>query len=136
MVGTIPNQLTTLPFLVSLSISSNAFNGTVPSFDGTTTTSIDYSANCFSNCTVYPSRAPSCPCTVQPLIAADKQALVDLYSSTNGSAWTGVSGWSNQSSDPCIDGWTGVTCNGYLPSRVQYVSYRCHRGPCRDGLTR
>jgi hypothetical protein len=40
---------------------------------------------------------------------ASKQALIDLYTATNGPAWSypglDFSKWANHSSDPCADAW-------------------------------
>ena len=46
---------------------------------------------------------------------ADKEALQALYKSTDGSHWNNNTGWKNQQSDPCTDGWFGIYCqNGYV----------------------
>ncbi len=39
---------------------------------------------------------------------------MDLYVATNGSGWSNNTGWKDYSSgsDPCDDGWAGVTCSG------------------------
>ncbi|GMI44505.1 hypothetical protein TrCOL_g4368 [Triparma columacea] len=39
----------------------------------------------------------------------EKQALVDLYYSTNGDGWFNSSGWLE--GDPCLNHWYGVDCN-------------------------
>ena len=39
----------------------------------------------------------------------EKQALVDLYHSTNGDGWFNSSGWLE--GDPCLNHWYGVACN-------------------------
>ena len=39
----------------------------------------------------------------------EKQALVDLYYSTNGDWWTDNTNWI--SGDPCVNHWHGVTCD-------------------------
>ena len=42
--------------------------------------------------------------------AAERQVLLDIYNSTNGPAWTGVSpAWTGAAGTEC--GWGGVTCN-------------------------
>lgn len=47
------------------------------------------------------------------LAQAEKDALLDLYNSTDGAGWSNDSGWSNPSSDPCAAGavWYGLTCD-------------------------
>jgi hypothetical protein len=40
---------------------------------------------------------------------AEKQALVDLYHSTNGEDWTTSTNW--LVGDPCLGNWFGVTCD-------------------------
>ncbi len=40
---------------------------------------------------------------------AQHEALVALYSSTNGASWTIATGW--LSGDPCDDSWYGITCD-------------------------
>ena len=60
------------------------------------------------------------------LAPAERAALVDLYLATNGSGWRGNMGWSNytnSSSDPCVDRWTGVTCTNSSPNHVVYVIF-------------
>jgi hypothetical protein len=51
---------------------------------------------------------------VAPTAAAQRAALVELYIATNGSGWSGVTGWQNHAtgSDPCDDNWSVVTCSG------------------------
>lgn len=45
----------------------------------------------------------------------DKEALQALYKATDGKNWNNNTGWKNESSDPCTDGWFGVYCvNGYV----------------------
>ena len=41
--------------------------------------------------------------------AGEKAALLDLYTSTNGTSWV-LGGWS-AATDPCANGWYGVTCS-------------------------
>ena len=50
---------------------------------------------------------------------ADKEALQALYKATDGKHWNNNTGWKNENSDPCTDGWFGIYCeNGY----VTYIS--------------
>jgi hypothetical protein len=51
---------------------------------------------------------------VAPTAADQRAALVELYIATNGSGWSGVTGWQNYGtgSDPCDNSWAGVTCSG------------------------
>jgi hypothetical protein len=51
---------------------------------------------------------------VAPTAAAQRAALVELYIATNGSTWSDKTGWQNHAtgSDPCDNGWSGVTCSG------------------------
>lgn len=46
------------------------------------------------------------------LNAAEKAVLVELYNTTNGPGWTTKTGWDTPATDPCVDAWHGVTCNG------------------------
>ena len=39
----------------------------------------------------------------------ERQALVDLYYSTNGEGWTESGNWLD--GDPCLNQWHGVTCD-------------------------
>ena len=41
--------------------------------------------------------------------AGEKAALLELYTSTRGTSWV-LGGWSAVT-DPCINGWYGVTCS-------------------------
>ena len=41
--------------------------------------------------------------------AGEKAALLDLYTSTNGVTWGW--GWWIAATDPCANGWYGVTCS-------------------------
>ncbi len=41
--------------------------------------------------------------------ATERQALLDLYTSTNGDAWTDKSGWNGASGTECT--WYGITCD-------------------------
>ncbi len=43
-----------------------------------------------------------------------RAALVELYIATGGSTWSTKTGWQNHTtgSDPCDNGWAGVTCSG------------------------
>ncbi len=51
---------------------------------------------------------------VAPTAPDQLAALVELYIATKGSTWTNRTGWQNYStgSDPCDDGWSGLTCSG------------------------
>ena len=53
--------------------------------------------------------------SVQQLPACSREskaALLALYDATGGPSWAYAHGWSaNASSDPCLDAWTGVTCD-------------------------
>lgn len=51
--------------------------------------------------------------------AADRSALVDLFTAAGGVNW-GVSGWASyvSGSDPCDAAWQGVVCSG---NRIVYV---------------
>lgn len=40
---------------------------------------------------------------------AERQALVDLYNSTGGAAWTNNTNWNT--GDPCDNNWFGIACN-------------------------
>ncbi|MCC6596504.1 MAG: leucine-rich repeat domain-containing protein, partial [Rhodanobacteraceae bacterium] len=42
--------------------------------------------------------------------AAERQALVNLYNSTNGANWLSDNNW--LTGDPCEDAWEGIVCNG------------------------
>jgi hypothetical protein len=47
----------------------------------------------------------------QPVLpVSQKQALVALYGTTNGSGWAPLCAWIDLASDPCMDGWVGVHC--------------------------
>ena len=50
----------------------------------------------------------------------EKMALNDLFTATNGSGWTNKTGWDMgaTASDPCLDGWFGVVCNGSDPNAI------------------
>jgi hypothetical protein len=41
--------------------------------------------------------------------AAQRQALVELYTSANGSSWTYTNNWLN--GDPCTNFWASIQCN-------------------------
>lgn len=41
---------------------------------------------------------------------AERDALVALYDSMQGGAWTTSTGW--PTGDPCVDSWYGITCSG------------------------
>ncbi len=50
----------------------------------------------------------------QAVVSAERQALVDLYNSTNGDSWTDSTNWDTtpgSTSDPCADAWFGITCD-------------------------
>lgn len=54
--------------------------------------------------------------TPSPTVAAvspnEKKILVELYNSTNGDSWLDKTGWVDHgTTDPCDDGWFGITCN-------------------------
>jgi hypothetical protein len=51
---------------------------------------------------------------VAPTAPAQRAALVELYIATNGSGWSNRAGWQDYAtaSDPCDNGWSGVTCSG------------------------
>ena len=77
------------PSCSALSLCGNAFTGGIPS----------------ASCGPSPSSSPS----PSPSAAAELSALMDLYSATNGAAWTNNSGWGM--GDPCFTGWYGVVCD-------------------------
>ena len=74
-----------------------------------------FSVNCFPGASYAPQNSQ---CDIP---ASERQALVDLYSATNGAHWTSSSIWPVASGDPCYDGWLGVGCTFGAPSHVTYV---------------
>mmetsp|Transcript_53203 Transcript_53203/g.147521 ORF Transcript_53203/g.147521 Transcript_53203/m.147521 type:complete len:106 (+) Transcript_53203:188-505(+) len=51
-----------------------------------------------------------------------ESALRTLYDATGGASWTNKNGWggtADSSSDPCDDGWYGVTCSTSGTKKVQ-----------------
>eukprot|EP00949_MAST-11_sp_MAST-11-sp1_P001324 g1324.t1 len=72
----------------------------------------------------------------RPCFHTEKAALVDIWRSTSGVHW--IRSWDLRS-DPCIDGWSGVTCDeeghvieldlngnrllGYLPRSLNHLKY-------------
>lgn len=50
--------------------------------------------------------------TQQPADEADKAALLALAGASDVAQWNNNAGWSTPGSDPCQDGWFGVTCDG------------------------
>ena len=48
-------------------------------------------------------------CHYQKITHQERDALIALYNSTNGSGWNDNTNWGV--GDPCNDGWYGVTCN-------------------------
>jgi hypothetical protein len=60
---------------------------------------------------IAPARPASFDCaTVSQIPLVECNALVTLYSTTNGSNWSNTNGWLDTGT-PCTD-WYGVTCNG------------------------
>jgi hypothetical protein len=60
---------------------------------------------------------------------AQRAALVDLYSATNGDSWICCNtGWQDYAttSDPCEDAWDGVACAG-SPGDFNRDMYACQR---------
>ena len=49
---------------------------------------------------------PGCDAAVP---SHEREALVDLYDSTNGAGWSRNDNWLN--GDPCDNNWFGVTCD-------------------------
>lgn len=60
-------------------------------------------------------------CAAQVTIPAEKQALLDLYSATNGPHWRYH--WAT-ALDPCVDGWAGLGCQQF-GSDWRFVSRMC-----------
>ena len=87
----------------ALNLAYNQLWGTIPHGFSTrfAVKSGTWSYNCITNCT---SQAAGC---------SDRSALVDLYSSTNGTGWLNSTNWLSNAS-PCT--WFGVNCtSGSLP---------------------
>lgn len=79
--------------------------------------------------------------------AAEKQALIDFYTSTNGPFW--VSNYNWLIGDPCINAWFGVMCNkfgqiialnfyensvdGIIPDSIVDLKYLVHFNIWNDG---
>ena len=56
--------------------------------------------------------------------AAERQALIDLYNSTNGAGWTNKTGWLGAAGTECS--WFGITCDAG-GSTVIYVDLRSNQ---------
>ena len=46
-----------------------------------------------------------------PTFVLDKDALLEVFDSSDGRRWAYSKGWSDRDSDPCKDRWSGVTCD-------------------------
>ena len=94
----------------SLNFTSNQFTGTVPSVLSALfpASSATWSLNCITNCV---NQYPNCS-------MPERQALVDLYSSTFGPGWTTNTNWLTKT-NPCS--WYGVTCTTASSGAVVYV---------------
>lgn len=59
--------------------------------------------------------------------ASQKQALLDLYSATNGNnwIWAGYPSWS-LAADPCENEWFGVTCDPSNSTILCVAPVACH----------
>ncbi|HTY63705.1 MAG TPA: hypothetical protein VMG30_15770 [Acidobacteriota bacterium] len=55
-----------------------------------------------------------------PVLQSEREALLALYSSTNGASWTNNSGWGGESGTECT--WYGITCTGDLQTRATNIS--------------
>jgi len=53
--------------------------------------------------------------------ASERQALIDLYTSTNGAGWTNSSDWNEPVGTECA--WSGVTCNGGQTTVLRLTLY-------------
>jgi len=65
--------------------------------------------------------------------AAEIQALADFYTAYNGPGWNNNGGW--LLGDPCIDGWFGVTCDGFdrvISLVLNLNSLQFNSGPLPD----
>lgn len=53
-------------------------------------------------------------------LSSQLNALVELYTTTNGSGWLDKGVWASyNSTDPCLDGWFGIGCNGLAVTYVR-----------------
>ncbi len=91
--GTIPAALATLPALTNLHLQFNQLTGAVPqALLDKTFTEFFYNNNPFD--------------LTNPL---ERAALLALYTSTNGAAWTNKTGWGDAAGTECT--WFGVSCS-------------------------
>jgi hypothetical protein len=63
--------------------------------------------------------------------AIQRSALVDLYTSTNGTAWKNSANW--LTGDPCLNSWSGVGCTTGM--EIGCVDHRIFRFHCSSVVT-
>ena len=91
LTGTIPSELSNLTSLETLNLSNNQFSRPKPNWLSTTSIKNLYLGGAFE---------------IPPL---ERQALVDLYDSTNGNNWDKNTGWLGGNGTECD--WYGITCS-------------------------
>ena len=68
-----------------------------------------YSNGCLIGSGRFTTNCTGCNYLALAISSAELQALVALYTSTNGGSWISSTNW--LIGDPCISGWFGVTCD-------------------------
>ena len=109
LTGGIPAELGNLTNLTLLQLSYNSLSGTIPSeLDSLTKlTTTNYDGNLF----VGPGFSIS---------SVERDALVELYNSTDGANWTDNTGWMGEVGTECS--WFGVTCSSGSVSSLDLLS--------------
>ena len=64
--------------------------------------------------------------------AVERQALVDLYYSTNGEGWTESENWLVD--DPCVNQWYGVTCDEHGGLTEVFLNYINMTGTLEESI--
>jgi Leucine-rich repeat (LRR) protein len=144
LIGTIPSTIDQIPYLYGLYVSYNRLTGIVPSslcqmnylgqleFGGNLLQCYPY---CLRSSTLYSLSVGSTPICEQGVPSnispEERQALQDLYDSTDGPNWYNYGGtwdFSNPDANPCDEGWDGVYCSSDLHITSLSLSHRNLRG--------
>jgi hypothetical protein len=106
----------------TLTLQYNNLTGDIPTALTRFESSSSFDYNCLSSCSVI--RNPWCS-QKPPTSPAQRAALVSLYNSTNGPAWSNNTNW--LIGDPCVNSWTGVRCKfGRLGCWYSNITYDTH----------
>jgi len=155
LIGTIPSTIGQLPYLYELYLSNNRLTGIVPSslcqmnnlgelhFGGNLLQGYPFCLRSYSVDYLTVGSTPICdpPDGVSLNLSPEqRQALQDLYNSTDGPDWYfsgSATSWdfSNPNVNPCDEEWYGIGCSGDYNVTYLFLEYGNLRGTIPESIS-